>query len=75
MLRQATAVLLFGSTQPPARHEVVRTELVHGSGGAFDWLDAGVGFGFAVVAAAVVLLVVGVLRGRRRRARPARSAS
>jgi hypothetical protein len=64
-----------GGAQPPARHVVVRTELVHRSTGGFDWLDAGAGFGFAVVSVAVVLLVIGVVRGRRMRARPAKSTS
>jgi hypothetical protein len=62
-------------SQAAARHVVVRTELVHSPDGGFDWLDAGAGFGFAVVSAAVVLLVVGAVRGRRARSRPAKSAS
>jgi hypothetical protein len=74
MLGQATTLLLAAGGPPaPPRHEVVRTELVHGSGGGFDWLDAAAGFGFAVVSAVVVLLVIGVVRGRRSRARAARS--
>jgi hypothetical protein len=71
MLSQPTALLLAA----PARHVIVRTELVHGSDEKFDWLDAGAGFGFAVVSAAIVLLVVGVVRGRRLRSRSAKGAS
>jgi ABC-type tungstate transport system substrate-binding protein len=66
-----TAALVLAAT----RHVIVRTELVHGSDGGFDWLDAAAGFGFAVVSAGVVLLVGGAVRGRRSRSRSAKSAS
>jgi len=60
---EVTAMLL--AAHGPTQHAVVRTELVHGSGGGFDWLDAGAGFGFAVVSAAAVLLVIEVVRSHR----------
>jgi hypothetical protein len=58
------------TTQTPARHVVVRTELVPASSEGFHWLDAAAGFGLAIGLAAVVLLVVGD-----HRTRPAKSAS
>ena len=63
MLRLATAVLLAAHGR--SHHAIVRTELVHGSGGGFAWLDAGAGFGAAVVSAAAVLLVIEVVRDHR----------
>ncbi len=84
VLRQATIVLLAAASlvatagadpydsalaaSGPARHVIVRTELVPSDG--FHWLDAAAGFGVAVV----VLLVVGVVAGRRVHARPGSSA-
>jgi hypothetical protein len=65
MLRRATVILLAAALLAPAatagRHKpppkvVVRTELVPSNDG-FDWLDAGAGFGVAVVSFAAVLLV------------------
>ena len=85
VLRHATIVLLAAASlvaaagadpydsalaaSGPARHVIVRTELVPSDGG-FHWLDAAAGFGVAVV----VLLVVGVVAGRRVHARPGSSA-
>jgi hypothetical protein len=71
VVRQATLVLVaaaalapvaaagrFGHTpQAPPQRVVVRTELVH-TGDGFDWLDAAAGFGLAIAAVAVVLLLV-----------------
>jgi hypothetical protein len=54
---------------------VIVRDLVSNSGGGFHWLDAAVGFGFAAISAAAVLLVVSVVGGRRTRVRPASSAS
>jgi hypothetical protein len=63
VLQEVFAVLLAAHGR--AHHAVVRTELVHGSGGGFDWLDAAAGFGLAIISAAAVLLVVEVVRGHR----------
>jgi hypothetical protein len=62
------------TARPPARPVIVR-DLVSSSSGGFHWLDAAVGFGFAAVSAAAVLLGVSVVGGRRTRVRPANSAS
>ena len=64
MFHEVTAVLL--AAQGPAQHTVVRTKLVQGSGGGFDWLDAAAGFGVAIVSAAAVLLVLELVRGHRK---------
>jgi hypothetical protein len=48
---------------------VVRTELVPGSSGGFDWLDAAVGFGLGIVSVALVLVVVAGYRPRIRSTR------
>jgi hypothetical protein len=63
VLHEVVAVLLAGHGH--GQHTVVRTELVHGSGRGFDWLDAGAGFAAAVVSAAAVLLVLEVVRTHR----------
>jgi hypothetical protein len=62
------------TARTPARPVIVR-DLVSDSGGGFHWLDAAVGFGFAAISAAAVLLAVSVVGGRRTRVRPANSAS
>lgn len=43
--------------QAPPQRVVVRTELVP-AGDGFDWLDAALGFGLAIAAGGVVLLLV-----------------
>jgi hypothetical protein len=62
------------TARTPARPVIVR-DLVSSPSGRFHWLDAAVGFGFAAVSAAALLLVVSVVGGRRTRVRPANSAS
>jgi hypothetical protein len=62
------------TARTPASPVIVR-DLVSNSGGGCHWLDAAVGFGFAAIAAAAVLLVVSIVGGRRTRVRPASSAS
>jgi hypothetical protein len=54
---------------------VIVRDLVSSPSDRFHWLDAAVGFGFAAVSAAALLLVVSVVGGRRTRVRPANNAS
>jgi hypothetical protein len=60
----------YARTHRTTARPVIVRDLVSGSGGGFHWLDAAVGFGFAAISAAAVLLVVSVVSGRRTRAPP-----
>jgi hypothetical protein len=61
--------------RPPAGPAVVRTELVRSPNDGFDWLDAAVGFGFALVISAAGALLIRIVGGNRTGLRPASSAS
>jgi len=61
--------------QTARTRSVIVHDLVSASNGGFHWLDAAIGFGFAAISVAAVLLVISVVGGRRTRVRPANSAS